>query len=187
MTEELLSILASRTRRMIVNILARREATAEDLAFETGKSIQTIYYHLKVLENAGLVSSKEERRGYLIQRRYSWRGENTIFLSPKSRDKLEKIIGDALEFIQGLGIEIRDEEFLKKRIARILSLADGFMGKEKEIASKYRGQLKKIDQLTGNLVINILAIYSLSDKEFERYLNLLKEFRRIVREGINSK
>jgi DNA-binding transcriptional ArsR family regulator len=184
--ERLLSALMSRTRRMILDILARKEATAEELANETGKSIQTIYYHLRVLEKAGLISHKEERHGHLIQKRYVRRGETRIFLSVESRDKLEEIIKDAIKFIQGLGMKIRDEELLKKRIAYILSLVDGFMGKEKEVAFRYKRQLEEADQLVEKLVLDILAIYSLSDKEFSRYIKLLEEFRRVVRENISK-
>jgi hypothetical protein len=83
-------------------------------------------------------------------------------------------------------MKIRDEELLKKRIAYILSLVDGFMGKEKEVAFRYKRQLEEADQLVEKLVLDILAIYSLSDKEFSRYIKLLEEFRRVVRENISK-
>lgn len=56
-------------RRRLVSLLARRPDSAAGLARRTGESRQRLNYHLRALEDVGLVELREERRtGNCIER-----------------------------------------------------------------------------------------------------------------------
>jgi DNA-binding transcriptional ArsR family regulator len=55
-TSDLLALLGDATRRGVVETLARREASAGDLALDLGTTPAALTRHLRLLRNAGVVS-----------------------------------------------------------------------------------------------------------------------------------
>ncbi len=180
--EKLLSILSSETRRSILSILSEREATAEEIADELGKSPQTIYYHLRILRKAGLIDYKEVRKGHLLQKRYYLKKRDVrVFLSVKAREKLKEILKDVIDLIRGMGFEIKNEEKFIDSVSYYLSSLDGFMGREKEMYSRFREKLSGADTVTAKLALDIVSLASLSEEEMRKYVKMLEDFWHEVR------
>ncbi len=186
--EKLLSILSSETRRSILSILSEREATAEEIADELGKSPQTIYYHLRILRKAGLIDYEEIRKGHLLQKRYYLKRRDVrVFLSVKAKEKLKAILRDVAGLIREMGLEIEDEEEFVDKVSYYLSSLDGFMGKEKEMYSRFREKLSGVDTVTAKLALDIVSLASLSEEELGRYVKMLEEFWHEIRRMLGEK
>jgi len=95
------SALADPTRRAILDRLAEGEATVNELARPFPMTVQAVSRHLKVLEDAGLISRGRTAQlrpsrleGEPLKEAVSWLGRYHRFWE-ESFDRLENRVGDA--------------------------------------------------------------------------------------------
>jgi DNA-binding transcriptional ArsR family regulator len=86
---ELFAVLADRSRRRVLELVAQAERTVGDLVRSTRLRQPLVSHHLKVLRSAGLVTSRKEGR-------FRFYGIS----SPGVRALLEKLEGDAGKMIE---------------------------------------------------------------------------------------
>jgi DNA-binding transcriptional ArsR family regulator len=94
---EALKALGDRTRTMILSLLMERAATTTHLARALDKPKGTVGYHLKVLEDAGLVRVVRTRRVRAMIEKYYGRTGRTIVYGGQGNDPKPRMLQEAID------------------------------------------------------------------------------------------
>ena len=100
---QILKALADRSRLMILNVLIRKSAYVEEISEVVNLTPPTVSFHLKKMEEAGLVSARKEQY-------YTVYSLNNLLLEKRLLDLIR--IPDVEEASQ----EIREEQYRRKVI-----------------------------------------------------------------------
>jgi len=176
------NLLGDDTRRRIIHLLRAKERTVSQIAEELGLTPQAIYHHIRKMKEADLVEvAKEERVDHFIETYYRATAE-VFHLSHgtdgRSPDE-EREIRDALENLSKIGIDIAvDGEIISKVVAAAKKLTT--CAKESNWFDKV-SELQDVDFFGKQRMVEYACIATMSDKEFEAYLESHKNLRKLLK------
>jgi DNA-binding transcriptional ArsR family regulator len=187
--KETFTLLEDRTRRNILQLLREEELTVKEIAKRLEVTPQNVYYHLKRMTDAGLVSEvKEKWSGHLIESYYTATADTYVYHEDEipSND-----IHEYIEILNGLNelsgaVEVSEEnaeklaEFSKRRekILKTSETSNGVCG-----ACSFSGYFMKLGPMNPILVGRVLqlnSVISMSDEEFEETLRITRELRKFL-------
>ena len=182
---EAFQLLADETRRRMIYLLRAKEMTVSQIAEQMHLTPQAIYHHIRKLKDVDMVEiAKEERVGHFIETYYRATAE-VFHLAHGVGESTEYIEGEVKEAIEGLkklGMKVNcGTENMTQVLTIVKEMKDPFL--RQEWADKIAG-LEDVDFLARQAVFEYANLLSMSDKDFEQFLNHYKELRRILRSCI---
>src|SRR5216684_7589225 len=165
-----MELLGDDTRRRIIYLLRARELTISQIAEELRMTPQAIYHHIKKLVPVEMVEvTREERVDNFIETYYRATAEVFSFswgTSGKNQAQAEQRLRDTLLSLDKLGIKVRVEEDTVAQIIKTQGKIETFGGKQ-DLAS-------------------VATMISLTDKQFQEWLELQRELRKLLRGLLTS-
>jgi len=178
-----MELLGDDTRRRIIYLLRARELTISQIAEELRMTPQAIYHHIKKLLPVEMVEvTREERVDNFIETYYRATAEVFSFswgTSGKNQAQAEQRLRDTLLSLDKLGIKVRIEEGTVAQIIKTQGKIETFGGRQdlEERVSKLDG----VDFLGKQELASIATMISLTDKQFQEWLELQKELRKLLK------
>ena len=178
-----MELLGDETRRRIVYLLRARELTISQIAEELRMTPQAIYHHIKKLLTMGMVEvTREERVGNFVEAYYRAAAEVFEFSwgsSGKRTVRAEQRLRDNLMSLEKLGINVKIQD---NDVAQILKVQKkiGNLGTNRALQEKV-SKLEEVDFVGKQELTSAASMISLTDKQFQEWLDLLKELRRQLR------
>ncbi len=179
---EAFQILADETRRRIIYLLRAKEMTVSQIAAELGLTPQAIYHHIRKLRDADMVEvAREERVDHFIETYYRATAEifNLSHGEGLSAVDAEAKAREALLALSKIGFHVRSDPKVAARIAELEKRMEEIG--EKAEHSDAIANLEDVDFFVKQGVVHLAKLISMSDKEFNEYLNLERECRKVVR------
>ena len=178
-----MELLGDDTRRRIIYLLRARELTISQIAEELRMTPQAIYHHIKKLLPAELVEvAREERVDNFIETYYRATAEVFSFswgTSGKNQAQAEQRLRDTLLSLDKLGIKVRIEEDTIGQIIKTERKIETF-GDKQELEEKV-SKLDDVDFLGKQELASIASMISLTDRQFQEWLELQRELRKLLR------
>ena len=178
-----MELLGDDTRRRIIYLLRARELTISQIAEELRMTPQAIYHHIKKLLPVDMVEvTREERVDNFIETYYRATAEVFSFswgTSGKNQAQAEQRLRDTLLSLDKLGIKVRVEEDTVAQIIKTQGKIETFGGKQ-DLEEKV-SKLDDVDFLGKQELAGVATMISLSDKQFQEWLELQKELRKLLR------
>jgi len=182
---EAFQLLADETRRRVVYLLRAKEMTVSQIAAELGLTPQAIYHHIRKLKDAGMVEiAREERVDHFIETYYQASAEvfHLTHGHSKSSGLAERNAAEALKVLPRLGFPV---EARPETVSKLVALERRMdeIGEKSEWTDKIAG-LDDVDFITKFGVTHYAKMLSMSDEEFNEYLKLSKEWRKVIRQTL---
>ena len=160
----LIQSLKNPTRASIFYLLARRsESTATEISKDLGVDVDVVYYHLKLLRRAGLVSEPR----VVVKRNFV---EKFYSIHPNLKEKLLRSMRELAEKEK----ELSTEEFRKIAIA-LLSVVQSILAASirrlKRVSSEVIDEIREEESLESKIIL-------CSKERYEQLLNKLREVAR---------
>jgi DNA-binding transcriptional ArsR family regulator len=178
-----MELLGDDTRRRIIYLLRARELTISQIAEELRMTPQAIYHHIKKLLPAEMVEvTREERVDNFIETYYRATAEVFSFswgTSGKNQAQAEQRLRDTLISLEKLGIKVQVEEDSVAQIIKTEGKIASF-GNKQDLEEKV-SKLDGVDFLGKQELASIATMISLTDKQFQEWLELQKELRKLLR------
>ncbi len=175
-------LMADDTRRRVVYLLRAKEMTVSQIAEQLQKTPQAIYHHIRKLLDKELVEvAKEERVDHFIETYYRAAAEVFEFVHGEGHSKgyEEQRMKDSLQALNLLGIKAQvDDATVVKMVA--LSKKLNQLALKPNLEEKI-GKLDTIDFVGKQEVSKLVNALSMSDKQFDEWLSLQKEFRELLK------
>ena len=185
---EAMELLGDETRRRIIYLLRARELTNSQIAEELRMTPQAIYHHIKKLLAAELVEvTREERVENFIETYYRATAEVFEFSwgsSARNQAQLEQRLREALLSLDKVGIKAKFDDAVLGRIIKIQSKIGDFFGKGK--LQDKMAKLEGVDFLTRQEMTSLASMASLTDKQFQEWMELQKELRDLLKDVLTS-
>lgn len=185
---EAFNLLGDPTRRRIIHLLRAKERTVSQIAEELGLTPQAIYHHIRKMKDTGLVEvAKEERVEHFIETYYRASAEifHLAMGEGSSKESEEKQTREVLQNMSKIGIKTSsDPETVTKVVATAMGLKS---------CMKESGWLEKVNELddvdffTKQGMIEYACLATMSDKEFDGYIDNYRELRRLLKHGAESR
>jgi len=179
---EAFQLLADDTRRRIIHLLRAKERTVSQIAEELGLTPQAIYHHIRKMKDADLIEiAREERVDHFIETYYRASAE-VFHLSHgegQSKKLEEQQVVDALQNLSKIGIEIQSDPEMASRVIAIQRKMAKIGGKE-SLADRVAG-LDGVDFFGTQALIEYAGYLLMSDEDFEEYLDLQKQLRKLLK------
>jgi len=178
-----MELLGDDTRRRIIYLLRARELTISQIAEELRMTPQAIYHHIKTLLPVEMVEvTREERVDNFIETYYRATAEVFSFswgTSGKNQAQAEQRLRDTLMSLDKLGVKVQVEEDTVAQIIKTQGKIETFGGKQdlEEKVSKLDG----VDFLGKQELASVATMISLTDKQFQEWLELQKQLRKLLR------
>lgn len=178
-------LLADNTRRRIVHLLRAKEYTVSQIAAEMGLTPQAIYHHVRKMKDAGIIEvAREERVDHFIETYYQAAAE-VFFCFHGESDKCDRPWSDSVKGALKafgklkIGSDIGDVTATKvldirKKMERLGDNPD----LERRVA-----EIEDLDLFTAQTLIEYARVVTMSDDEFEQFLELQREARRLLTSG----
>lgn len=179
---EAVELLGDATRRRIIYLLRVRERTISQIAEELRITPQAIYRHIRKLLDAGMVEvTREQRIENFIEKYYRATAEafEYSYGEGRSQEYQEQRLTEALQSLHKLGISVRIDAGKVSKIVGVQRKL-GAVGSNPELEEKAAG-LEGVDYFGKEEVCKVAKLVSMTDREFEDWLSLNKEFRRLLR------
>src|SRR5437870_1798294 len=160
----------------------RRPGTAGELAGELNLTPQAIYHHIRKLRDAGMVEvAREQRVDHFIETYYRATAEifNMSHGSGTSSAYHEEKVAESLKALLRIGLTVRDDPTLASRLVELEKRMDQ-IGEKQSWADAIAG-LEDVDFFVKQGVDHLAKLLMMSDKEFNEYLNLIREERKLLR------
>ena len=179
---EAFQLLADDTRRRIIHLLRAKERTVSQIAEELGLTPQASYHHIRKMKSADLVEvAKEERIDHFIETYYRATAE-VFHLShgePGTKANEEKQTKETLTSMAKVGIKVPTDD---ESVARLVKAASSM----KDCTSNSTwfdkiSELEDVDFFTKQGMIEYSCLATISDKEFEEFLDGYREMRKLLR------
>ena len=180
-------LMADDTRRRVIYLLRAKEMTVSQIAAELQKTPQGIYHHIRKLLDAGLVEvAKEERVDHFIETYYRATAEVFEFIHGEGGSEKygEQRTREALQALKQLGIDARADDEIIERLLKIskqmneLALTPVM---EERIQS-----LEGLDFIGKKHVADYLNLLTMSDKQFEEWLNFERTRRNLLKSAVSG-
>lgn len=179
---EAFQLLADETRRRIVYLLRAKEMTVSQIAGELNLTPQAIYHHIRKMRGADLVEvAREERVDHYIETYYRATAEifNLSHGEGMSQAYGEQKAAESLQALSKIGLKVRTDPGVVSRLVELEKRMDQIGEKghlEEAIAS-----LDDVDFFVKQGVSHFAKLLVMSDEEFDEYLNLVREERKLLR------
>jgi len=178
-----MELLGDETRRRIIYLLRARELTISQIAEELRMTPQAIYHHIKKLLPVEMVEvTREDRVDNFIETYYRATAEVFSFswgTSGKNQAQAEQRLRDTLLSLDKLGIKVHVEEDIVAQIIKTQGKIETFGDKE-ELEQKV-SKLDDVDFIGKQELAGVATMISLTDKQFQEWLELQKEMRKLLR------
>jgi len=175
-------LMADDTRRRVVYLLRAKEMTVSQIAEQLQKTPQAIYHHIRKLVDKGLVDiAKEERVDHFIETYYRAAAEVFEFVHGEGHSKgyEEQRMKDSLQALNLLGIKAQVDD---TTVARMVELSKRMNQLAiKPTLEEKISKLDTIDFVGKQEVSKLVNSLSMSDKQFDEWLSLQKEFRQLMK------
>lgn len=186
---EAFQLMADDTRRKIIHMLRAKEMTVSQLAGELGLTPQAVYHHIKKLLKAGLVEvSREERVDHLIESYYRAAAEAFLFhmgeASPGEKYASEELRA-AVKGLKELGFEIEEDQGKMAKLIDLQAKLAKCCG-----SGKYDSEISKLESvgfMTKQTILEYVRLLSQSDKEYEEFQRLQREYREALKSLMKRK
>jgi DNA-binding transcriptional ArsR family regulator len=178
-----MELLGDDTRRRIIYLLRARELTISQIAEELRMTPQAIYHHIKKLLPADMVEvTREERVENFIETYYRATAEVFSFswgTSGKNQAQAEQRLRDTLLSLDKLGIKVRVEEDAVAQIIKTQGKIETFG--DRETVEEKVSKMDDVDFLGKQELASVATMISLTDKQFQEWVELQKELRRLLK------
>lgn len=179
---EAFQLLADETRRKIIYLLRAKEMTVSQISAELGLTPQAIYHHIRKMRDAGMVEvAKEERIDHFIETYFRATAEmfNLSHGEGTSTAYMEQKAAETLQALSKIGLRVRTDPEVVTRLVELDKRMEQIGAKQdwsEKIAS-----LEDVDFFVKQEVAHVGKLFTMSDKEFNEYLDLIREQRRLLR------
>jgi DNA-binding transcriptional ArsR family regulator len=175
-------LLGDETRRRIIYLLRAKEMTVSQIAGELNLTPQAIYHHIRKLRDAGMVEvAREERVDHFIETYYRATAEifNMSHGSGSSTAYHEEKAAESLKALSKIGLTVREDSTVASRLVELEKRMDQ-IGEKQNWAEAIAG-LEDVDFFVKQGVDHLAKLLMMSDKEFNEYLTLIREERKLLR------
>jgi DNA-binding transcriptional ArsR family regulator len=178
-------VLADETRRRVVYLLRAKEMTVSQIADALDKTPQVIYYHIKKLQEVGLVEvSREERVDHFIETYFRATAEVFEFTHGKAAGhEKEKQVREALEGLKTIGLTFDVDE---KTLGKIADVTGHEVGLDPEMEEKI-SQLPDVGFYAKQVAYELARLATMTDKQMDKMLNDHREMRRLLLSSLGKK
>ena len=180
-------LMADDTRRRVIYLLRAKEMTVSQIASELQKTPQGIYHHIRKLLDAGLVEvAKEERVDHFIETYYRATAEVFEFIHGEGGSEKygEQRTREALQALKQLGIDARADDEIIERLLKI-SKQMNELALTPEMEERIRS-LEGLDFIGKKHVADYLNLLTMSDKQFEEWLNFERTRRNLLKSAVSG-
>ena len=184
---EAFRLLADETRRRIIYLLRAKEMTVSQIAAELNLTPQAIYHHIRKLRDSDLVEvAREERVDHFIETYYRATAEmfNLSHGEGMPQAYAEEKTKETLMALSRIGLSARTDPEVVTRIVELAKKMEQF-GEQAEWVEKITG-LEDVDYFVKQELVHLAKLLAMTDKEFTEYLNLEREYRKLVRSLIQE-
>jgi len=179
--------MADNTRRRVIYLLRAKEMTVSQIAAELQKTPQAIYHHIRKLLDAGLVEvAKEERVDHFIETYYRASAEVFEFIHGEGGSEKygERRTREALQALNQLGIDARTDDEIIERLLKI-SKQMNELALTPELEERIQN-LEGLDFIGKKHVADYLNLLTMSDKQFEEWLNFERTRRNLLKSAVSA-
>ncbi len=179
--------MADNTRRRVIYLLRAKEMTVSQIAAELQKTPQAIYHHIRKLLDAGLVEvAKEERVDHFIETYYRASAEVFEFIHGEGGSEKygERRTREALQALKQLGIDARTDDEIIERLLKI-SKQMNELALTPELEERIQN-LEGLDFIGKKHVADYLNLLTMSDKQFEEWLNFERTRRNLLKSAVSA-
>ncbi len=179
--------MADDTRRRVIYLLRAKEMTVSQIAAELQKTPQAIYHHIRKLLDAGLVEvAKEERVDHFIETYYRASAEVFEFIHGEGGSEKygERRTREALQALKQLGIDARTDDEIIERLLKI-SKQMNELALTPELEERIQN-LEGLDFIGKKHVADYLNLLTMSDKQFEEWLNFERTRRNLLKSAVSA-
>ncbi len=180
-------LMADNTRRRVIYLLRAKEMTVSQIAAELQKTPQAIYHHIRKLLDAGLVEvAKEERVDHFIETYYRASAEVFEFIHGEGGSEKygERRTREALQALKQLGIDARTDDEIIERLLKI-SKQMNELALTPELEERIQN-LEGLDFIGKKHVADYLNLLTMSDKQFEEWLNFERTRRNLLKSAVSA-
>ena len=180
-------LMADDTRRRVIYLLRAKEMTVSQIASELQKTPQGIYHHIRKLLDAGLVEvAKEERVDHFIETYYRATAEVFEFIHGEGGSEKygEQRTREALQALKQLGIDARADDEIIERLLKI-SKQMNELALTPELEERIQS-LEGLDFIGKKHVADYLNLLTMSDKQFEEWLNFERTRRNLLKSAVSG-
>ncbi|HEX9196881.1 MAG TPA: winged helix-turn-helix domain-containing protein [Candidatus Bathyarchaeia archaeon] len=180
-------LMADDTRRRVIYLLRAKEMTVSQIAAELQKTPQAIYHHIRKLLDAGLVEvAKEERVDHFIETYYRASAEVFEFIHGEGGSEKygERRTREALQALKQLGIDARTDDEIIERLLKI-SKQMNELALTPELEERIQN-LEGLDFIGKKHVADYLNLLTMSDKQFEEWLNFERTRRNLLKSAVSA-
>lgn len=175
-------LMGDETRRRMIYLLRAKELTVSQIADQLDKTPQAIYHQIRKLLEVGLIEvAKEERVGHFIETYYRASAEvfHLSYGEGESKEYAEHRTRETLQALEKLGFTVKiDEDTLSRLVDLDRKIETSHMKPDLE---EKIAEFEDVDFLTKQDVTGYAKVLFCSDKQFEDWLKLMKEFRELLR------
>jgi DNA-binding transcriptional ArsR family regulator len=178
-------LMADDTRRRVIYLLRAKEMTVSQIAAELQKTPQAIYHHIRKLSEAALVEvAKEERVDHFIETYYRATAEVFEFIHGEGGSEKygEQRTREALQALKQVGIEARADDEIVERLMK-LSKQMNELALTPEMEEKIQN-IEGIDFIGKKHVADYANLLTMSDKQFEEWLNFERTRRNLLKSAV---
>lgn len=180
-TPEAFRLMGDKTRTKIIFLLRVKELTMSQISAELDLTPQTIYYHIKKLEGAGLVEvTREKRIDHLIESYYQATAETflcSIGSIPVETAKKDILV--ALEKLKEIGFKIETSEEIA---SKLVDFETKMM--EHKSAKKLEDTIKKLEEnldiFSFKMVKHYADLILMSEDEYASRQELNRKLRQFL-------
>ncbi len=179
--------MADDTRRRVIYLLRAKEMTVSQIAAELQKTPQAIYHHIRKLLDAGLVEvAKEERVDHFIETYYRASAEVFEFIHGEGGSEKygEQRTREALQALKQLGIDARADDEIIEQLLKI-SKQMNELALTPELEERIQS-LEGLDFIGKKHVADYLNLLTMSDKQFEEWLNFERNRRNLLKSAVSG-
>src|SRR3989454_17869 len=179
---EAFQLLADETRRRIIYLLRAKEMTVSQISAELGLTPQAIYHHIRKMRDADLVEvAREERVDHFIETYYRATAEmfNLSHGEGMSPAYAAEKATEALQALAKIGLRVRTDPEVVARIVELEKRMEA-VGEKPEWAEAIAG-LEDVDFFVKQGITHLAKLLTMTDKEFTEYLNVEREYRKLLR------
>ena len=181
-------LLADNTRRKMVHLMRAKEYTVSQIAAEMGLTPQAIYHHVRKMKDAGILEvAREERVDHFIETYYQAAAE-VFFCFHGESDKCDRPWSDSVKGALKafgrlkIGSDIDDATATKVLdIRRKMERLGDNPDLEKRLA-----EIEDLDLFTAQTLIEYARVVTMTDDEFEQFLELQREARKLLTVGSSN-
>lgn len=186
---EAFRLLEDETRRRIVYLLRDNELTAKEISSALNLTVQNIYFHLRKLQDAGLiVVSEEKRSGHLIESYYTTTADTFVYREDEMAERSLQSFIDVLNGLNEMGVQVEVSEQNADQLSELDNKRRELMGTPSsgyDVCSicSFSGYFMKfgpMNPLLLNRILQYSGIISMTHEEFEESLDLTRRLRQFL-------